>query len=119
MDRLKRLLQEQPAIITALFEAALAMLTAFGLGWSAEQVAAVMGFVNLVGGVIVYLLVMPMSKVKRIENERDTAFAQANEALRALTNSENAARWLVAERDHQIQELTSMPSDAGPGGGTQ
>lgn len=83
MERLKALLMEQPALITAVVEGAFAVLMAFGLNWTGEQVATVMAFVNLVGGIAVYALVMPMSKVRKILEERDTATAQA-EHLRGL-----------------------------------
>lgn len=104
MDRLKQLLQEQPALITAVVEAALAMGAAFGLNWSAEQVATVLAFVNLIGGIAVYMLVMPMSKVKGIQRERDVAFEQTREAHRQISNTKDLASWLVAEKEHQLAQ---------------
>lgn len=85
MERIKALLTEQPALITAVVEGGFAVLMAFGLNWTAEQVATVMAFINLVGGIVIYALVMPMSKVRRIMEERDTATAQA-EHLRGLVD---------------------------------
>lgn len=75
--RIRELFENQPAIITAVVEAALAVFVAFGLEWTVEQVATVMALVNIVGGVIVFMVVMPMSKARQIIAERDTAFEQA------------------------------------------
>lgn len=103
MERMQQLLREQPAFITALIEAGLAVAMAFGLNWNAEQVATVMALVNLVGGAVVYVLVMPMNKVREIQSQRDTAFAQAQEAR-------DVGAWLLAEKESQLSQL----KDPGP-----
>lgn len=69
MDRLKQLLADQPALLVGVVEAFLAMLMAFGIDLSVEQVGTIMAFLNMVGAVVIYLFVKPMSKV-RLERER-------------------------------------------------
>lgn len=113
MERLKQLLKEQPALITAIVESGFAVLMAFGLDWSAEQVGTVMAFVNLVGGVVVYLAVMPMSKVRDIQSQRNVAFEQFQEAQRLIREQEDLATWLLAEQEHRLTE-PSMRTKPGP-----
>lgn len=109
MERLKQLLKEQPAFITAIVEAGLAMAMAFGLNWDAEQVATVTAFVNILGGAVVFMLVMPMSKVRQIQSERDTAYAQAQEAR-------DVGAWLLAEKESQLDLVSKERGPLQQGG---
>lgn len=58
----KNLLNREPAMVMAALQAAVALVTVFGLNLSAEQIGAIMGFSAAVLGLIVRNRVTPVAK---------------------------------------------------------
>lgn len=70
MDGLKRLIQTEPALLLGLVQSAIGLGTAFGLGWTAEQVAIVLAFTGTLLSVVARSMVTPMATVNETVEAR-------------------------------------------------
>jgi hypothetical protein len=100
MNGIKRLIQQEPVLLMGLVQSGIAMLTAFGLGWTAEQVALVLAFTQTLLSVVARTLVTPNASFDaavNVEAENIAAAVAADNA--ALTPAE------MARIDRQIERL--------------
>jgi hypothetical protein len=97
---IKNLIQTEPVLLVGLVQSAIAMATAFGLGWSAEQVAIVLAFTQTFLTVIARSMVTPnqtFDAAVNVEAENIAAAVAADQA--AMTPAE------LARIDRQIEKL--------------
>jgi hypothetical protein len=102
MNGIKNLIQTEPVLLMGLVQSAIAMLTAFGLGWTAEQVALVLAFTQTLLSVIARGMVTPNQKFDTAVNAEAENIAEAivTEQAAPLTPEERASLdALRAERD--------------------
>jgi hypothetical protein len=98
MDGLKRLIQDEPALIVGLVQSAIGIGTAFGLGWTAEQVAIVLAFTGTLLSVIARSMVTPNAAV--VNHAESIAESIIEERAEPLTPEERATLTeLRRERD--------------------
>ena len=97
MNGLRQLIRDEPVIVVGLVQAAIAMGVTFGLGWTAEQVAGVITFTQVLLSVVARSLVTPVANVdakvqRAVGEERMQQAALTAEEMLTLAE-------LRAERD--------------------
>jgi hypothetical protein len=98
MNGLKNLIQTEPALLVGLVQSAIGIGTAFGLGWTAEQVAIVLAFTGTLLSVIARSMVTPTVAVEQQVADEVEATLLADAP--PLTDEERATlTQLRAERD--------------------
>jgi hypothetical protein len=108
MNGIKNLIQNEPVLLVGLVQSAIAMATAFGLGWTAEQVAIVLAFTQTFLTVIARSMVTPTAKFDAAVNVEAENIAEAivTEQAAPLTAEERASLdRLRAERDALRTEM--------------
>ena len=101
MSGLMNLIRTEPVLIVSLVQSAIGVGTAFGLGWTAEQVAIILSFTGTLLAVIARMMVTPTTNVDQQVAEQVAEQSSANHA--GLSVAELAA--LDAQRDAFNAEL--------------
>lgn len=65
MNGIKRIITDEPVVIVGLVQAGIAMLVAFGLDWTPEQIGMVLAFTTVVLSVVARALVTPTANVEK------------------------------------------------------
>ncbi len=104
MNGIKRLIREEPVLLQGLVQAAIAMLMAFGLGWTAEQVGVVLAFTATLLAVIARAMVTPMATVDATVQSQVAAERQANAGTLSVEEYLSLTE-LREERDRLAREL--------------
>lgn len=65
MTGIRRLITDEPVLLVGLAQALLAMLLAFGLNWSNEQVGMVLAFTSTLLAVVARAMVTPTANVEQ------------------------------------------------------
>jgi hypothetical protein len=77
VNGIKNLIQTEPVLLVGLVQSAIAMATAFGLGWTAEQVAIVLAFTQTFLTVIARSMVTPNQQFDAAVNTEAENIASA------------------------------------------
>ncbi len=97
MHGFMNLIRTEPVLIVSLVQSAIGVGTAFGLGWTAEQVAIILSFTGTLLAVIARMMVTPTTSV-------DAQVAE-QVAEQSGTLSDDQLRRLDVQRDHLNAEL--------------
>lgn len=88
MQGFKNVIVTEPALIVGLVQSAIGLGTAFGLGWTGEQVAVVLAFTGTLLSVIARSMVTPMATVDQTVKDRVSVQMAEARPLREISAEE-------------------------------
>lgn len=102
MNGLKRIITDEPVLIVGLVQAGIAMLVAFGLDWTPEQIGMVLAFTATMLSVVARAMVTPTANVA--EQVDAQVRAERRDLMAPLTPEEAATLSVLRDQRDRLEE---------------